>query len=122
MSALKEIDAGTFFESYYPPGFNQCSRPVTHDGPAKNLVLVTPQSCCDMPKYLRKFQQLSAAGDKKMLYQSHGCQMNLAHPENLCDNHDISAVLYHPPHNPHGLHWISLDSTGFHWTSLDFTI
>ena len=31
-------------------------------------------------------------------------------------------VLYHPPHNPHGLHWIPLDSTGLHWTSLDFTI
>ena len=32
------------------------------------------------------------------------------------------SVLYHPPHNPHGLHWIPLDSTGLHWTSLDFTI
>ena len=33
-----------------------------------------------------------------------------------------SPVLYHPPHNPHGLHWTPLDSTGFHWTPLDFTI
>ena len=34
----------------------------------------------------------------------------------------LNSVLYHPPHNPHGLHWIPLDSTGLHWTSLDFTI
>ncbi|EDQ98331.1 uncharacterized protein LACBIDRAFT_303938 [Laccaria bicolor S238N-H82] len=49
----------------------------------------------------------------------------------------IQSVLYHPPHNPHGLHWIPLDfttywqypqiwtpldsqhKTGLHWTPLD---
>ena len=31
----------------------------------------------------------------------------------------LISVLYHPPHNPHGLHWIPLDSTGLHWTGLD---
>ena len=31
------------------------------------------------------------------------------------------AGLYHPTHNPHGLHWIPLDSTGLHWTPLDST-
>ena len=33
----------------------------------------------------------------------------------------LCAVLYHPPHNPHGLHWIPLDSTGLHWIPLDST-
>ena len=40
----------------------------------------------------------------------------------LCSVSESVPVLYHPPHNPHGLHWIPLDSTGLHWTSLDFTI
>ena len=50
------------------------------DRPAKNLILATPQSCCDIPKFLGTFQQFSAAGDKKIVYQSHGCQNEFGTP------------------------------------------
>ena len=51
-------------QNYYTISINSAG-PVTCDGPAKILVLVTSQSCHDMPKNLGIFGQFSAAGDKK---------------------------------------------------------
>ena len=63
-------------------------------------------------------------GLQDMLLQHHQYAPVFKHAHEILCEYDgsIEAVLYHPPHNPQGLHWIPLDSTGLHWTSLDFTI
>ena len=51
-----------------------------HEGPAENLVSASPQICHNIPKFLGTFWQFSAAGDKKIVYPSHGCQNEFSTP------------------------------------------
>ena len=69
-----------------------------HDGPAKNLVSATFQSCCDIPKFWEIFGSLALQAMKNFLYYSPDYQMNLAHHKNRCDNRDISAFWRVPWH------------------------
>ena len=66
MGTFKQGDAVVDFSAieYCTISINSAG-PMTRDGPAKNLVSATFQSCHDIPKFLGNFRQFSAAGDEK---------------------------------------------------------
>jgi hypothetical protein len=49
-----------------------------------------------LPWHVRKFRQAGAAGDEKIPYSAHNCQMISSLRQNDRDNRDISSILEGP--------------------------